>query len=295
VLPDLRRILVRNADSACNDLENPFHEMLLATVEKSESILICGNLLLPTPAKCLIKLHETLIFIPSSLRQSEFRGKQRPLAVQHFQISGGTALVAHVGEADRLVQVCYELLLLNSHLMEFLVSDQGIGYISEGALNGLLVGQQSLLVLRFGEVQISSKGASREDGLTYLSAVGPNSCVGTHQARESAATSKSAAPGARQRDLWKKLSLGNTNLSIRGDEDLLSLTNIGPTLEQRGRQAWGHFGRKRLLLQRPPARHACWVIAEENIDCIFLLANLSLEIRDRRVCAVENLLGLKHI
>jgi len=71
----------------------------------------------------------------------EFRGKQRPLAVQHFEISGGAALVAHDGEADRLIQVCYELLLLNSHLMEFLVGDQGIGYISEGALNGLLVGE----------------------------------------------------------------------------------------------------------------------------------------------------------
>jgi len=224
-------------------------------------VQIYRNLLLPASAKRPIKLHETLIFIPSSLRQSEFRGEQRPLAVQHFEISGGAALVAHVGEADRLIQVCYELLLLNSHLMEFLVCDQGIGYISEGALNGLLVDEQSLLVLRFGEVQISSKGAPGEDGLTYLSAVGPNSCVRAHHARKEAAAPKSTTPGTGQRYLGKELSLGDTNLGVRGDEDLFSLANIGPSLEQRGRQAWRHFRRKRLLLQRASARHSCRVIA----------------------------------
>src|SRR6266853_590767 len=144
-------------------------------------------------------------------------------------------------------------------------------------------------------MQVPPKGSPREDGLTYLSAVGPNSCLGAHQARKGAAASKSATPRTGQRDLGKELSLGNANFGIRGDEDFLGLTNIRPSLEQRGRQAWGHVRRKRLLFQRPSARHASWVIAEENADRIFLLANLPLKVRDLRVCGVEHLLGLKHI
>src|SRR4029077_18033549 len=94
------------------------------------------------------------------------------LAVQYLEISGRTALVAHDGEADRLGQITYRLFLANSHLMEFLISDQSIGHISQGVLNGLLVCEQSLLVLRFGEMKIPSKGAARENGLCFLGAVG---------------------------------------------------------------------------------------------------------------------------
>ena len=37
--------------------------------------------------------------------------------------------------------------------MEPLICDQGVGHISEGVLNGLFVGDQRLLVLRFGQTQ----------------------------------------------------------------------------------------------------------------------------------------------
>ena len=134
-------------------------------------ILILRRLCLPAAAKRAIELHETLILVATRLRKSEFRGKERPLAVQDFEISGGAALVAHDGEADRLGQVSYGLLLANSHLMKFLISDQGIGHISEGVLNGLLVSDQSLLVLRFGQMQVPPKCTPREDGLTHLDAV----------------------------------------------------------------------------------------------------------------------------
>src|ERR1700722_20783136 len=57
-------------------------------------------LCLPAPAKRCVESHETLILVASRLRQREFSGEKRPLAVQHFEISGGAALVAHDGEAD---------------------------------------------------------------------------------------------------------------------------------------------------------------------------------------------------
>ena len=61
------------------------------------------------------------------------------------------------------------------------------------------------------------------------------------------------------------------------------------------RQARRNFGRKRLLRQRTPARHACGIIAEKNADGIFLLADLSLQVRDLRVGGIQNLLGLQNV
>ena len=127
--------------------------------------------LLPTTAKRPIELYETLVLVAPRRCQSEFRCKERPLAVQHFEISSRTTLVAHDGEADRLLQIFHELLLANSHLVKFLIADQGIGHISKGVLNCLLVSNQSLRVLRFGQTQVPPKCASSENGLTYLSTV----------------------------------------------------------------------------------------------------------------------------
>src|SRR5258707_15725744 len=101
--------------------------------------------LLPTAAKRPIELYETLVLVASRLCQSEFRCKEGPLAVQHFEISSGTTLVAHDGEADRLLQIFHELVLADSHLMEFLISDQGLGHISESVLNGLVARDQTMV------------------------------------------------------------------------------------------------------------------------------------------------------
>src|SRR6202789_1865105 len=253
------------------------------------------GLLLPASAQCAIKLHEVLVFGAARLGECEFSGKERPLAVQDFEISRGAASVTHDGEANRLRQVSNGLLLANSHLMRFLISDQGIGHISEGVLNGLLVSNQSLLVLRFSKMQVSLQRTPRENGLAHLGAVRPDTELRAHQAGECAAPSEGAAAGAGQRDLWKELSFGDANFGIRGNEHLLRFANIGPSLEQRGSQTWGHLRRKHLPFEGPSTRHALRVIAEEYADGIFLLANLSLEIRDLRISGVEHLLSLKHI
>lgn len=135
-----------------NVLENHFLEKLPASSQET-STLIHENLL-PASAKRPVELHQALILLASRLRQSEFRVIERSLAVEYLEISRSAALVAHDGKADRLFQVRDELLLLNSNLMEFLVCDQRIGHISEGALNGLLIRDECLLVLRFREMQI---------------------------------------------------------------------------------------------------------------------------------------------
>ena len=108
------------------------------------------QLLLPASAECPVKLHETLVFRAARLREREFSGKERPLAVQDFEIGGGASRVAQVGQTDGLLQVLDGILLANPDLVEFLVADQRIGYISERVLNRLPVSDQRLLMLRLG-------------------------------------------------------------------------------------------------------------------------------------------------
>jgi hypothetical protein len=54
-------------------------------------------LLLPASAERAVELHKTLVLRAARLREREFSGKERPLAVQDFEIGRGTPLVPHVG------------------------------------------------------------------------------------------------------------------------------------------------------------------------------------------------------
>src|SRR6266403_220670 len=82
-----------------------------------------ATLLLPAAAKRPVKLHETLVLGAAGFREREFSGKQRPLAVQYFEISCRTSLVTHFGQPNGLLQVLDGIFLANPHLMEFFVAD----------------------------------------------------------------------------------------------------------------------------------------------------------------------------
>src|SRR5580704_16201448 len=144
-------------------------------------------------------------------------------------------------------------------------------------------------------MQISAKCSTCENGLSYLDSVGPNSGLGAHQAGENRAAAKCPAAGTGQRYLREERRLGDADFGVRGNQHLLSFTNIGPSLEQCGRQACRYIGRNCLLCKRASTQHALRVLANENADGIFLLANLSLEVRDLSICGVEHLLSLQHI
>ena len=111
-----------------------------------------GQLLLPTAAERPVELHQALILGSTRLRQYKFRIKQRPLAVENFQVRGRPALVPQDGKPHRLLQVRDGILLPHPHLMEFLIGDQRIGYVAKRALNRLFVSDQRLLVLRFRQL-----------------------------------------------------------------------------------------------------------------------------------------------
>src|SRR6266567_1262868 len=253
------------------------------------------RLLLPAAAERPVKLHKTLVLGAACLREREFSGKKRSLPIQHFEISCRTSLVTHFGKANGFLQVLDGILLANPHLMEFFVADQRVGYIAERPLNGLAVRNQSLLMLRLGRAQISAKRSPRKNGLAHLGAVGPDSNLRTHQAGESTATSKRPPTRSGQRYLRKELRLGDSDLGVRGNQDLFSLANIRPSLDQRRWHTRRHFGRKRLLHQRASAGYGLRIVAKQNADGIFLLRDAPLQVRDLRVRRIENLLRLQNV
>src|SRR5215470_15100259 len=99
--------------------------------------------------------------------------------------------------------------------MELLIADQGVGSISERALNGFPVENQRLLVLGFGELQISAKSATSENGLADVCSVRPSSGLRAHQSRKGAAASEGASTRACERDLRKELRFGDADLGVR--------------------------------------------------------------------------------
>src|SRR5258708_7098796 len=60
-------------------------------------------LLLPASAERPVKLNETLVLRAARPREREFSRKQRPLAVQDFEIRGGAARITQVRQANRFL------------------------------------------------------------------------------------------------------------------------------------------------------------------------------------------------
>src|SRR5580692_7501161 len=221
-------------------------------------------LLLPASAERFVQLDEASVFIAPRGCKRQFRAVKRPLSVEHFEIGRCAAFVAKGGNADRLLQVRHCILLACPDLMKFFVTDERIGNISKGLLDRLSVCDQSLLVFRLSQMQIAFQRASRENRLAHLRAVRPQAKLCRHQVRKGTASTERASTRSSQRDLRKELSLGHTDVGVRGDQALFRLANIGTALDDRRRKASWNFRWECLLNQRNTARHVLRIIAEED-------------------------------
>ena len=65
--------------------------------------------------------------------------------------------------------------MAKSNLMEFLITNQRIGNISESALNRLPVSDENLLMRRFRRPQITFQRSAGENRLADLGTIRPNS------------------------------------------------------------------------------------------------------------------------
>ena len=110
--------------------------------------------------------------MPRAWASTSSAEKERPLAVQNFQVRGGASPVTHDGQPDGLQQIRDRVFLANPDLVEFLIADQRVGYVRERALDRLPVRNQRLLMLRFGQPQIAAKRSTRENWLASTFKIG---------------------------------------------------------------------------------------------------------------------------
>src|SRR5206468_11382799 len=89
--------------------------------------------------------------------------------------------------------------------------------------------------------------------------------------------------------------LGRADVGIRRDKLLLGLRDVGAAFEERRWQADRHLWSMWLIGQRSAARHAPRNRPQQRADEVLLLLDLTLEIRDLRGGAEDELLRLAHI
>src|SRR5260370_16225049 len=67
--------------------------------------------LFPAAAQCFIELDKTLVFVVSRLRQRKFGSKERSLAIEDREISGGSGLVTPALYAYRFPSILHRPVL----------------------------------------------------------------------------------------------------------------------------------------------------------------------------------------
>src|SRR6516225_2658058 len=146
--------------------------------------------LLPPSPQCPIQLDQAAKFVTSCARQRKFGRVERPLTIQDLQVSRSSSLIAKSRNANRLLEVSDRVLLANSNLTELVISNQRVRNVAERSLDRLLICDESLRVLRLGQVQISAKTTSSENGLNNLCAIGPGPDLRRICTRECGASSE---------------------------------------------------------------------------------------------------------
>jgi len=131
------------------------------------ALLVCGNwLLLPAAAEGLIELNKGEEFVSLCLRKIEFCGEVVGLVGENLEVAGYTTLIANVGKPRGTLGGGSEKFLLLSKFPEFAITDERVGNVAEGLLDGLLIGKNGYLLLGLGEPDARTNSASGEDGLS---------------------------------------------------------------------------------------------------------------------------------
>src|SRR5258708_26576357 len=110
---------------------------------------------------------------------------------------------------------------------------QRVEYPPAGPVMSAPVGKKRLWGPRLRGALFPRTPPRRENGLTYLRAIGPDPDLRTHQSGERTAAPESASAGAGQRDLRKELRFGHADFAVGRNHDLFGFANIGPALDER--------------------------------------------------------------
>ena len=127
----------------------------------------------PSSAQCPVQLYQGQSFIELSLYQAEFGGEIVGFVGKDFEITRNTAAISHVREARCVLCGGNQEFLLLTKLLGLAVCNQGIRNIPECSLDGLFVAKKELLLPGFGQAEVRSQLARREDRLSECSAKVP--------------------------------------------------------------------------------------------------------------------------
>src|SRR5438105_3406927 len=246
----------------------------------------------PPSTEGVVQLHQREKLVQLRLRQTEL-GREGPrVAVQDFEIARRPSPVALVRQSKGIPRRNGQKLLLLAEFAVLAVPDQRIGDLAERLLDGLLVHDQRLFLLRFGELDSRGDPAASEDRLRQRSEEAPD----TGRAFEEVAQRGALRPAAGgQRNRGKERRPCDADACVRGDEPRLLQLDVGPPLQESRRKPRRDDGIVRLLGQFPPARDRSGIPGEQDADEVLLLLAAALDVDDGLRGIVDELLGLADI
>src|SRR5205807_854847 len=139
---------------------------------------------------------------------------------------------------------------------------------------------------------VREQAASLEDRPRDRAADGPDVAGTLYHVLELAAL---AAVEGREAETGEEARQRHTDLGVRGDERLLRLLDVRPSLEKLRRQPDRHFGRGDLAIELEAADDFAWRPSEERRELILLGDDLALELGDVRARLSERRRRARHL
>ena len=137
----------------------------------------------PAATEGLIELNESEEFVGLGLSKIEFGGEVVGFVGENFKVAGHSTFRANVGKPRSILGRGGEKFLLFAKFEIFAISDEGIGNVAEGLLDGLLIGEDSFLLLGFGKPDAGASFAGGEDGLSERAGKTPDTRGAGEEAR----------------------------------------------------------------------------------------------------------------
>src|SRR4029453_2106859 len=225
--------------------------------------IVDPRLRLPAPSKSPVQLSTCPKFRPTSLREQQLFREQPLVGREDLEVAGETGIVAGTREVRRILQRNHTDLLMSAHFRQLLNRDQGIGDLAVAVECSLLVFGDRSIEPRLHRLEIAADTSSPKDRLQQSSAQGPHGSVATEKLRQIAAHSPKETG---QADRRIEQGLGDADVGVGGNQQLLCLDDIRPPFEKRSRKARGNGRRQRHVQGHGLARDGRRRPAEQQRD-----------------------------
>ena len=120
-----------------------------------------SSALFPAAAERPVDLNESEEFVELRVGEAELGREQAAVAVQHFEVARGAALVPQIGQPPRIARGSGEQFLLLTKVPALPVGDERVRDVAQRLLNRLLVDERGLFALCRGQLHAGAGSARR--------------------------------------------------------------------------------------------------------------------------------------